>query len=195
MESTQVEWTLPCEIHQIEPGIIFGLTHRDGAICHAVDQYPTPPFHNLYHRNPVIPPPTIMSSAAISPSSQNGKIHHESRDTNDGASNPSGECVDDNDVQDADNSRNVEGKSMEVPVTILNEPLYVNPKQYHRILRRREIRTQLRNKLIRENRMQPWYKIGEGKKQIRFKSRHEQAKRRLRGPRGQFLSNQKHNDK
>ena len=168
-ENSEMEWTLPCEMHQIEPGIIFGLTHRSGPRCHAVDRYPTPPFNSLYHRNQTTTPPTFMSEcAAPSQNEMNHENHGAALSANNGGKVSTESHGD-------DNQHGVDTK------------VYVNPKQHARIMRRRAIRTQLRNKLIRENKMQTLYKIGDGKKMIKFKSRHQQAKRRPRGPGGQFL--------
>lgn len=167
LESTwdaEMEWTLPCELHHIEPGVIFNLTHRDGPrFDNAVDRFPAPPFNRLFHRDHAVTPPTFMSERAA-PSPQNAAVHAD--DYTIAMS-----------VNNGDDNRNgVDAK------------VYVNPKQHARIVRRRAIRTQLRNKLIRENKMQTLYKIGDGRKMIKFKSRHAQAKRRPRGPGGQFLS-------
>lgn len=169
------DWDLPCEPHEIEPGIIFRLTNRNGANDVDINKYPVAPFNNILHRHHVNKKRNRINNYGLFRPSAIVSIINADDSKND-----------DGERQQQQQQQSLMNENETERILTNNQPLYVNPKQYYRILRRREIRTQLRNRLIRENKGQTLYHVNG--RTIKFKSRHKHAKRRLRGPDGKYLS-------
>eukprot|EP01084_Bolivina_argentea_P097364 175022_1 len=167
------EWELPCELHEIEPGIIFALTNRNGYQGSFVGEYPVPEYNNIFEN---ILSHHASQTNSVSPQSIRSDQNKNQNNSNDAQTN--------NDTTN-NNENSANTNEQETALTRATQSLFVNPKQYYRILRRREIRTQLRNRLIRENKVQKLYNVNGNI--IKHKSRHRHAKKRPRGPGGQFL--------
>ncbi|ETO27431.1 hypothetical protein RFI_09698 [Reticulomyxa filosa] len=88
----------------------------------------------------------------------------------------------------SNNNEKPNEKMREIQTENKEASIFVNPKQFYRILRRRELRTQLRNRMIREHRIQVLYSVNG--RTFRYQSRHKLAQRRPRAPNGKFLSKQ-----
>ena len=185
MNNDESDWDLPCELHEIEPGIIFRLTSRNGVHTDStnIDTYPEARFNASYQNHDNNNQSRDKSVSIGNSIDQNrNSISEQTSNSNNNSEDMKVEVAMDN-----ESDKNEKRENIALPIN--TQPIYINPKQYYRILRRREIRTQLRNRLIRQNKVQTLYKMNGNT--FKHKSRHKHAKKRPRGPRGQFLKKSK----